>query len=69
MLKKLKYLLFGHKYHIIQRFSKTSRRVECLRCGGDWGMNDQVRAIIPWCGELEEMYQDVFGIKLIRPRF
>ena len=67
-MKRLVCFVLGHKYHVIQRFSKTSRRVECLRCKADWGMNDSVRVIIPWSGELEEMYE-LLGHKLIRPRF
>lgn len=59
--------LFGHsKYRIVQKFSGTSRRIRCLRCGKDFGMNDEVRAVIPWTGELEQMYKD-FGHKIKDP--
>lgn len=68
MWKKLLCYLIGHNYNIVQRFSKTSRRVECLRCKADWGMNDSVMSLIPWSGELEEMYE-LFGYKILRPKF
>lgn len=50
----------GHRYVVQRVFSPTSRQVGCTRCGREWGMNDSVRAFIPWDGELEQMYRD-FG--------
>lgn len=49
--------IFGHDFYVLQKFSQHSRRVCCDRCGGDWAMNDNVRAIVPWSGEFEEMYR------------
>ena len=66
MLAKLWCWLVGHRYEVWQRFSHYSRRVICDHCGGDWGMNDDVRAIIPWSDELADCYR-VMGHK-IRPR-
>lgn len=56
-LKRFWCWLVGHRYYVHQRFSAWSRRVCCDHCGGDWGMNDDVRAIIPWSDELEELYR------------
>lgn len=56
-LRKLDCALFGHDYEIWQHFSPHARRVICENCGGDWGMNDDVRAFIPWDAELEGMYR------------
>lgn len=56
-MRKVYCWLFGHRYEVWQHFSCTSRRVVCNRCGGDWGMNDHVRAFIPWSGELAELYE------------
>ncbi len=47
----------GHQYIVQRVFSPTSRQVGCLRCGMEWGMNDEVRSLIPWDGELEELYR------------
>lgn len=66
-LAKIHCAMFGHAYHVHQRFSSHARRVICLRCGGDWGMNDQVRALIPWDSELEALYRDVFEIQIVNP--
>lgn len=49
--------VFGHKYEVWQVFSPTSRRVLCHCCKGDWGMNDDARAFVPWDGELAAMYK------------
>ena len=54
---KLLCLVFGHQYQVWQHFSRISRRVVCNRCGGDWGMHDEVRAFVPWSGEMTEMYE------------
>jgi len=51
--------IFGHRYQVVQEFSHYSRRVVCPDCRSDWGMNDDVRAIIPWSDELREMYESM----------
>lgn len=63
IFKKLRCMVMGHEYRVAQTFSVTSRRVVCDCCQGDWAMNDSVRAIIPWSGELEEMYR-LFGHRI-----
>lgn len=55
-LKAIKCLLCGHNYRVVQRFSETVRRVKCDCCGGDWGMNDNVRILLAWDSELEELH-------------
>ena len=61
-------LFSGHRYYVLQVFSQTVRRVQCTRCGGDWGMNDRVPALVEWDSELEEM-QRMFGFRIRRPKF
>lgn len=51
-------LLFGHKYFVIKEYSKTTRKVGCRRCKKLWGMNDRVKAFIPWDSELEELHEE-----------
>jgi hypothetical protein len=58
-LKKLICALVGHRYVVQRVFSPTSRKVCCTRCGKEWGMNDSVRAFVPWDGELEQLYQNI----------
>lgn len=66
LLKRLHCWLTNHRLEVWQVFTPWSRRVICTRCGGDWGMNDEVRSFIPWNGELEDVYR-VMG-KTIRRR-
>ena len=58
MLTRFKCAIFGHTYFVVQRFGYTDRKVGCLRCGGRWGMNDRVKAFVPWDGEFDQMYAD-----------
>ena len=56
IIKKLICFIFGHKYWVIREYSPTVRKVGCKRCFGEWGMNDSVKAFVPWDSELEELY-------------
>lgn len=60
MFERILCAVLGHKYQIARVFSPTSRQLTCTRCGHLWGMNDTVRALVPWDGELKEMYKQ-FG--------
>ena len=68
MLEKLRCTVLGHQHYVIQKFSKTERRVGCKRCDADWAMSDRVRALVDWNGEFEEMYEDM-GHEIINPKF
>lgn len=68
MLAKLWCWIVGHRYEVWQHFSGYSRRVICTHCGGDWGMNDDCCAFVPWSEEFADMYR-VMGHKIReRPR-
>ena len=56
-LSRIMCAVSGHHYVVQRVFSPTSRKIGCLRCGMEWGMNDRVRLIVPWDGELEELYR------------
>ena len=55
-MNKLICWIFGHKYYVVQKFTIYSRRVQCHRCNGDWGMHDWLNALVPWDGELAEFH-------------
>lgn len=57
LLRRVDCWLFGHDLYVLQHFGRGSRRICCDHCGGDWGMHDGMRAVIPWSGELAEMYE------------
>lgn len=44
----------GHDYKVLKEYSPAVRKVGCSRCERVWGMNDRVKAFVPWDGELEE---------------
>jgi hypothetical protein len=51
---------FGkHKYTRTQYLTPTSRRIGCMRCGKVWGMDDNIKVLIPWDTELEDIYRDM----------
>lgn len=42
-----------HNYRVLEVYSKDIRKVGCKCCSKVWGMNDDVRAFVPWDRELE----------------
>lgn len=58
--------LFGHRYRVVQEFRPWSRRVVCDDCRGDWGMHDELRTMIEWDTEVEEMYRTM-GYRILKP--
>lgn len=52
--------LFNHKFYVVQEFGPHQRRIHCPRCGMDLAMNDNVRVVLPWCDEFENLYSRKF---------
>jgi len=52
-----------HKYIVVQELTGNSRRIACLHCRRSWGMNDSVRAVLPWDYELAGCYS-AMGVQL-----
>ena len=46
-----------HKYYVIKKYTKTVRKLGCRRCPKTWGMNDRVKSLLEWDGELEELHE------------
>lgn len=59
ILRQIECFIFGHRYEVWQELTPHSRRVICDHCAGDWGMNDDVQAFIPWCADLESLYRSM----------
>ncbi len=53
-----------HRYIVAQELTNRSRRIACPYCHKSWGMNDDVRAVIPWDYELADLYNNMLGIEL-----
>ena len=62
MLKRIICLFLGHKYFRVKFLNDYSILVGCKRCGHYYGMNKNVKAILPFDEEMEKMYR-VVGIK------
>lgn len=56
----------GHRLRVVQEFSPFARRVKCVRCGGDWAMDDNQRIFLPWHSGLEQFHRD-FGFEVLEP--
>jgi hypothetical protein len=52
-----------HEYGVIKQYSRQSRLVACMRCKRLWGMNDDVKAFIPWDKELDDTMKLVYPDK------
>jgi hypothetical protein len=52
--------LFGHDWYLIARITGRSRHVGCHRCGRQWGMNDDARALLPW-GDVADFHAEAHG--------
>jgi transposase-like protein len=69
MFKRIVCLLFNHEFRLIQTFEpQKSQRVRCKRCNRDFVINHNVRAVLEWDKELEELYR-ALGNKIIDPVF
>ena len=62
--------LFGfHDYYAIARVSWCSMHVGCHRCHREWGMNNDLGALVPWAA-VESLYLRrgyTRGVDLVKP--
>ena len=60
MIKKILCFIFFHKLKVVEGYDSIpgSRKLYCTRCKRYFGMNDRVKAFIPWDFELEDMYKE-----------
>lgn len=62
ILRRLKCLLTGHRYIIIGRCGIATHHVGCKRCLRQWGMNHDVRALLPWF-EVADFHAETHGYR------
>lgn len=48
----------NHKAEVVKIFSKTERKVSCLRCGKSWAMHDSYGFLIEWDEWFEDHYSE-----------
>ncbi len=51
--------LKGHKYIIEVKFSNKVQKLKCTECGKSFGINHDVKSILPWDDELERLHYPV----------
>lgn len=54
---RIKCWLGYHLWSRIGRCGITSEHIGCRRCGREWGMNHDARALLPW-GEVAGFHAD-----------
>lgn len=55
-MKKLICKIFGHKYTLLRRISPTIRELKCTRCNSEFGMNDELMAVLPMDFDLKHAH-------------
>jgi hypothetical protein len=59
IMDKLMCFIFGHRYRLKQNINSYIREVKCERCQKEWGMNDEVRQLLPLDDELKEQHREM----------
>ena len=56
--------MVGHRYVLVRRYDSNVQKLTCTRCHKVFGINHQVKAIVEWDDELNEViklcYPDKF---------
>jgi hypothetical protein len=66
MMLKIVCLALEHRCRVVQEFGPSQRRLKCERCGGDWVMHDDLRIIVDWDLDFEQLYRD-HGFEILEP--
>ena len=56
-LKKLRCIIFKHRYYVLEHFSKETRKIGCMRCPTTWAMNDRIGLMVEWCPDFDVFYE------------
>lgn len=59
MFKRLICAITVHKYFLIKNLSERTRKIGCSRCRRAWAMNDEVRVVVPWDSDFDQLYKDL----------
>ena len=71
-MNKLLCRIFGHKDETVHQLSIHTCRVQCRRCGGDWGIISTPGGScrVPWSPKLDELTdRKGFMEKLVKEMF
>jgi hypothetical protein len=58
-MNKMLCLIFGHRYRILRKITPYVRELKCKRCKKEFGMNDDVKVVLPLDQELREAHNSM----------
>ena len=48
--------LFGkHNYRLVKKYDNNVQKLKCTKCNKYFGINHNVKAVLPWDNELQDM--------------
>ncbi len=47
----------SHKLYVAEQLSEASQRLRCCKCGRQYAINHDVRAVLAWDADFERFYQ------------
>lgn len=54
--KKILCYLFGHKYKMKRRITKSIAELQCIRCNKEFGINSTIKVVLELDEELKELH-------------
>lgn len=60
-MKKIICYVFGHKYVLKRKISGTIQELYCGRCNREFGINHDVRCVLPLTEELKTLHQEIIN--------
>ena len=54
--KKILCYLFGHKYKMKRRITKSIAELQCIRCNKEFGINSTIKVVLELDKELKELH-------------
>ena len=59
LIQVIKCLSNNHKYHLIQIYSPSMRKIGCQQCNKIWAMNDDVQVLVKWDDDFERLHKEI----------
>lgn len=51
--------VFGHRYKVTRRLTKSIAELQCPRCKKDFGINTTTQALLPMDDELKSLHREL----------
>lgn len=63
--KNLKCMFGRHEYFVTRKVSSSIQELKCRNCGKEFGINHDLRCVIPLDEELRNVHDFMLGLKKI----